>query len=134
MRPNFIISLTAGFYLLVASVSPGAAQTSLDDPFDVPGPARAFGTPGTPPNVTVCPRTKPFKCENGDCVTNPTKCRPTQSCPPDRPLRCTNGNCVSKPSECDVGTRCPAERPVRCPRGGCVADRRDCPVPGFDNQ
>lgn len=113
--------------LAMLGVQPAAAQMRM------PGgdPADAFGTI---PNSTVCPRTKPFKCESGDCVTNPTKCKSTGACPADKPLRCTNGVCVSSPSECEINSRCPPPRPVRCPQGGCVANERDCPLPDFDER
>jgi hypothetical protein len=112
--------------LTMLDVQPAAAQMHMQgaDPTD------AFGTI---PNTAVCPRTKPFKCESGDCVTNPTKCKSTGACPADIPLRCTNGTCVSTPSDCEISTRCPPPRPVRCPQGACVATRDDCPVLGLDN-
>jgi hypothetical protein len=82
----------------IISALPAAAQ----NPFRaIPDAADAFGAP---PNTTVCPRIKPFRCENGDCVTNPTKCMPTADvCPSDRPLRCSDGACVSNNRACSTG-------------------------------
>src|SRR3712207_5606300 len=60
--------------LLLVGLSPSAAQKTLG----LPGPADAdpLDAFGSKPNVTICPSNKPFQCEAGNCVTNPTKCEP----------------------------------------------------------
>lgn len=106
---------------LLAIVSGALAQ----DSFRGVNPSDAFGAP---PNQTVCPRNKPFMCENGDCMTNPTKCQATQRCPRNKPLRCADDSCVSKPRDCDRRQRCPDTRPFMCPDGSCAKDRQACLV------
>ena len=88
-------------------------------------PADAFGAQ---PNRTVCPRNKPFKCENGDCVTNPTKCQPISKCPRNKPLRCADDTCVSRPGDCGRRQRCSGALPVTCPDGSCAKFKRECAV------
>jgi hypothetical protein len=77
----------------------------------MPGPAD--GDPidafGAKPNVTICPSNKPFRCEAGNCVTNPTRCKSVPPCPSDSPLRCSDGRCVSKPRDCGYGILSPRE-------------------------
>jgi hypothetical protein len=87
--------------LLLVGLSPSAAQK----PLGLPGPADAdpLDAFGSKPNVTICPSNKPFQCEAGNCVTNPTKCEPVRPCPEDRSLRCSDGRCVAEALDCDYG-------------------------------
>ncbi|MBA2410256.1 MAG: hypothetical protein H0V62_11015 [Gammaproteobacteria bacterium] len=103
----------------IAVGAPALAQ----DAFRGLEPADAFGAK---PNRTVCPRIKPFKCESGDCVTNPTKCQATHQCPRDKPVRCADGACASKSRDCEWRERCPVARPYLCPTGGCAWAAQGC--------
>ncbi len=95
--------------LAVLGASIGVAQASLG----LPGPGDADPTDafGAAPNVTICPSNRPFRCEAGNCVTNPTKCEPVRPCPADRPLRCSYGLCVAKARDCGYGILSPREEP-----------------------
>ncbi|MGI8739011.1 MAG: hypothetical protein ACR2KU_05020 [Gammaproteobacteria bacterium] len=123
MRPTISIKFRSlSLCLCLLGIAAGALAQP-QDAFRGLDPADAFGAK---PNRTVCPRIKPFKCESGDCVTNPTKCQATGACPPDKPLRCAAGSCVSKPRDCDRRERCPVARPYLCPDGSCAGDRQAC--------
>jgi hypothetical protein len=95
-----------GLGVLIAQAMPFNA--TAQGPFGSPDadPIDAFGAP---PNVTICPSTKPFRCEAGNCVTNPTKCKQVPACPEDKPYRCSDGRCVGRTRDCGYGILSPRE-------------------------
>jgi hypothetical protein len=94
--------------LILCGLSPIEAQNTIG----VPGPGEAdpLDAFGAAPNVTICPPGKPFRCEAGNCVTNPTRCEAVRPCPEDSPLRCSDGRCVSSGRDCGYGILSPRDR------------------------
>eukprot|EP00461_Guttulinopsis_vulgaris_P000767 UN00767 len=85
------------------------------------------------------------RCENGQCVLNPTQCsnqnggnnnaQVINGCPIDKPQKCWNGECVEfiqGVNTCPPTNGCPIDKPFRCASGVCLTDSTACIAAGED--
>ena len=103
-------------------------------------------------NDSGCLPNTPFRCANGVCVSDASKCPATVACDANKPYvcadkscvadskeckvlypcgegytRCDNGYCAKDASQCEAsGVLCPIASPIKCPTGKCVSDYTEC--------
>ena len=86
---------------------------------------RCVGLNEACPSVTVCPRDRPIRCMNNQCVLSIWQCERGTQCPENTVL-CEDGSCASSPNLCS-SIHCPAELPVLCWDQSCRRIPEDCP-------
>ena len=74
------------------------------------------------PSQSGCPHTKPHRCNDGNCVNDPSTCSATiTECDESTHFRCPNGGCVTSLHLCSTSYLCNITAPIRCANGDCAA-------------
>ena len=78
------------------------------------------------PNIPLCPRHRPVRCNNGLCAISASLCEKQTYCPAGQVV-CEDGSCAQGYHECS-SIQCPEERPVLCWDQSCRKSVKDCPA------
>ena len=74
--------------------------------------------------LSLCPLNKK-RCFDGRCIDFDEDCPDVTVCPRDRPIRCMNNQCVLSRQQCEVNTKC-IEGYVLCEDGSCANSYNEC--------